>query len=215
MHRMTVILLLLAASPGTARDFSSYMMPKSEELKLAATAAPSTVTRNASYYVLTDRGFQLEVRGDNGWHCFVERAFFLRTSNGEDYDTSVRAPHCINTEGAATRMQDVFLQARLALEGLDQQAIQAAVNAAYESGSLRPPTGLAMTYMMSPQQWLGESAGHWYPHLMFWIPYLENSEVGGNAPMGVLPFIGSDSGSRSAVLIVAVAPLEESQRESQ
>ncbi len=69
-----------------------------------------------------------------------------------------------------------------------------------------------MTYMMSPEQWLGEGAGHWQPHLMFRVPYLENADVGGNPPMGVLPFIGSDSGSRASVLIVAVPPLAPTPR---
>ncbi len=66
--------------------------------------------------------------------------------------------------------------------------------------------------MMSPEQWLGEGAGHWHPHLMFRVPYLENADVGGNPPMGVLPFVGSDSGSRASVLIVAVPPLAPTPR---
>jgi len=208
MRRMAIFLLLLAAAPVAARDLSGYMMEEAEELRMAATAAPGAVTGGASYYVLTDEGFVLRIQGDNGWHCFVERAFFVRAANGDAYDPRVRAPHCINEEGAATRMQEVFLRARLALDGLDQDAVDAEVNKAFQSGALRPPAGFAMTYMMSPEQWLGEGAGHWHPHLMFWVPYLENAHVGGNPPMGALPFIGSESGSRSAVLIVAVPPLE-------
>lgn len=207
MQRLALLILLLAAAPGSARDFSAYMMDAVEERRMAATAAPTAVTESASYYVLTDAGFKLDVQGSNGWHCFVERAFFVRTADGEGYDPRIRAPHCINEEGAATRMQEVFMRARLALDGLEKDAVDAAVNAAFQTGELRPPTGFAMTYMMSPEQWLGERAGHWHPHLMFWIPYLENTAVGGNRPMGVLPFIGSDSGSRSSVLIVTVPPL--------
>ena len=207
MQRLPILLLLLAAATTSARDFSGYMMQHTEELRLAATAAPVAVTEDATYYVLTDAGFELRIRGVNGWHCFVERAFFVRASDNDAYDPRIRAPHCINQEGAATRMQEVFMRARLAIDGLDREAVDAAVNAAYHSGELRPPTGLAMTYMMSPEQWLGEDAGHWHPHLMFWVPYLENDDVGGNRPLGVLPFIGGESGSRSSVLIVAVPPL--------
>jgi hypothetical protein len=208
MHRLAILLLLIAAAPLSARDLSGYMMMPSEELRLAATAAPAAVTEKASYYVLTPDGFELEIKGANGWHCFVERAFFVRTAGGDEYDPDVRAPHCINEEGAATRMQEVFMRARLALEGLERETVDAEINKAFQSGTLRPPSGFAMTYMMSAEQWLGEGAGHWHPHLMFWVPYLENADVGGNAPMGVLPFIGGESGSRSAVLIVAVPPLE-------
>ena len=207
MRPILIILLLVLVAPAGAGDLGDYMMEKAEELRLAATAGPVGVTAAASYYVLTANGFERETEGSNGWHCFVERAFFVPSSSGSGYDTSIRAPHCINAEGAATRMQEVFMRARLALEGLDQEAVNAAVNAAFQSGDLRPPAGFAMTYMMSPEQWLGDDAGHWHPHLMLWVPYLDNEDVGGNPPMGVLPFIGSDSGSRSAVLIVAVPPL--------
>ncbi len=206
--RAALLLSTLVYLPAQARDFSEYMMETAEELRLAATAAPDSVSRNASFYRLGATGFEEEVKGSNDWHCFVQRAFFVRTENGDGYDTRIRAPHCINAEGAATRMQEIFMRTRLALEGLASHEIDAIIDAAYASGDLRPPRGFAMTYMMSTEQWLGERIGAWLPHLMFWVPYLENEDAGGNPPLGELPFIASDSGTRSAVLIVPVAPLE-------
>lgn len=200
--------LALATSAVHARDFSAYMIDTQEELRLARTAAPSNVTDHASFYVLRDDGFALQKSGDNGWHCFVQRSFFFpREDQPDQFDTRVRAPHCINNDGAATRMQEIFLRTRLALSGEDADSVDAKVDAAYADGTLRPPYGFAMTYMMSAEQWLGDKFGAWKPHLMFWVPYLENGDTGGNEAMGDLPFIASDSGTRSAVLIVPVAPI--------
>ena len=212
MRLRFALLLVFAWAPAESRDFSGYRMDTTEELRLAATAAPESVTDNASYYVLGNEGFETAVAGSNGWHCFVQRAFFSRSEQSGDYETRIRAPHCINTEGASTRMQEIFMRTRLALEGKSSEQVDASIDAAYASGELRPPTGFAMTYMMSTEQWLGERIGAWLPHLMFWVPYLENDDVGGNPPLGELPFIASDSGTRAAVLIVPVDALPDAVR---
>jgi hypothetical protein len=206
-----LILLLLALFPaavlGESRDISNYLLEAAEERRLAATAAPPAVSTGASYYRLTEEGFVMSEAGTNGWHCFVERAFWETDDDGE-YDARIRAPHCINDAGARSRMQEVFLEAELAIAGLSRAEASAELDAAHGDGRLHPPDGFAMTYMMSPEQWLGEQAGHWHPHLMFWVPYLENADVGHNEPFGRLPFVDSSSGTRSAVLIVAVPPHE-------
>lgn len=209
MHRLLLLALLPAVAFGESRDISAYLLEPAEERRLAATAAPPSVAGDASYYHLTPEGFILTETGSNGWHCFVERAFWVASSAGPgEYDPRIRAPHCINEAGARSRMQEVFLEAELAVAGLSRAEARVEVDAAHRDGRLKPPDGLAMTYMMSPEQWLGEQAGHWHPHLMFWVPYLKNAEVGHNAPFGQLPFIDSSSGTRSSVLIVAVPPYD-------
>ena len=209
MPRLVALIALLFANGALARDFADYLMDADEELRLAATAGPTSVTRDASYYVLTDSGFELRITGANQWHCFVERAFFVKSRDGNGYDTRIRAPHCINDAGSKSRMQEVFMKTRLALDGLDEKSITERIDAAYASGELRLPEQLAMTYMMSSQQFLGEDVGAWHPHLMFWIPYLDNEDVGGNPPLGTLPFVAPGSGTRAAVLVVAVDPLDD------
>ena len=208
---MRPITILLALIPLTAmadgRDLGPWLLEPAEERRLAATAAPPAVSRDASYYRLTPDGFIRVEDGTNEWHCFVERAFWQRASDDPDrFDARVRAPHCINDAGARSRMQEIFLEAKLAIAGLTREQATAEIDAAYREGRLKPPVGLAMTYMMSPEQWIGEGAGHWHPHLMFWVPYLDNDATGGNPPFGQLPFVDSSSGTRSAVLIVAVPP---------
>lgn len=208
MRQVTAILLSLGlCAAAGAFEVDGYLMEPAEERRLAATAGPASVTDGATYYRLTPTGFQLDAQGSNGWHCFVERAFFVLDADGER-DASVRAPHCINAVGARSRMQEIFLRTRLALTGASREQVDAEVNAAFASGELQPPDGFALTYMMSAEQHLGTGVGAWKPHLMIWVPYLTNAEVGSNPSMGELPFIATDSGTRGAVLVVPVAPLD-------
>jgi len=210
---MRSLLLVLLSAPVLAagsRDIGAYLMDADEERRLAASAAPRSVSRDASYYRLEEDGYVAVEAGSNDWHCFVERAFWVPASNdAHEFDPRIRAPHCINEAGARSRMQELFLEAELAIAGKTRDQARAEIDAAFRDGRLKPPAGFAMSYMMSPEQWLGEEAGHWHPHLMFWVPYLGNGETGGNPPFGRLPFIDGSSGTRSSVLIVAVPPYED------
>ena len=39
-----------------------------------------------------------------------------------------------------------------------------------------------MCYMMSPQGFLNDSAGHWVPHLMFYVPLTDPKSWGADLP---------------------------------
>jgi hypothetical protein len=40
----------------------------------------------------------------------------------------------------------------------------------------------AMSYMMSPQGYLNDGAGHWVPHLMFYVPLTDPKSWGADLP---------------------------------
>ena len=42
------------------------------------------------------------------------------------------------------------------------------------------PEAGAMSYMMSKNQYLGDSGGHWHPHLMFHLPRMGAASWGAN-----------------------------------
>ena len=46
-----------------------------EEIALARTAAPPSISSNAEVMVLSDGGYQTAVRGTNGFVCLVERSW--------------------------------------------------------------------------------------------------------------------------------------------
>lgn len=200
-----LFLLTVQASANGQRDISGYLMDRNEELRLAATAGPKSITEGASYYVLGESGFVRATEGNNGWHCYVERAWFTPPADdGEGFDDRVRAPHCINDEGSRTRLQESFRSTELAIQGLSRDEVKAQIDAEYAAGKLRLPQTLAMTYMMSKHQWLGTGAQNWKPHMMLWIPYLTNDEIGENAFMSGHPIITGEPGSRGTVLVIPV-----------
>ena len=201
---MIAACLLVAGSASASRNIDAYLMAPDEELALAATAGPKSITEGASYYLLHRHGFELARQGSNGWYCFVERAWFRAVDGSTDYDPRVRAPHCINDEGSQTRMRELFMISRLAIEGHTKEDVDRIINAAYASGDLRPPRRLVLTYMMSRHQWLGEKVGNWYPHVMLWLPYLDTESIGTNDLMSGHPVIGNGAGTRDSILIIPV-----------
>jgi hypothetical protein len=201
---LTVLLSLAPAVcvAATLADRDAYFMNEAEEIRLARTAGPASVTTEASVYALRASGYELAERGEGAFHCFVERSWGAPDpENRITFDPRIHAPHCINAEGARTIMREDFLVARLALEGLSSDEINRRVDAALASGELHSPSGMAMTYMMSKHQWLGEGQSAWKPHVMLWSPGLTREEVGG----GNDAFLVGKPGSHRACLVVAVS----------
>lgn len=207
MSRTLIVMSLLGSlavatsAPAEIQNREGYFMNEAEEIRLARTAGPESVSAEASVHVLRDTGFELVERGTNGFHCFVERSWAApRPDNSILFNPVVRAPNCINAEGARTVMRERFLIAKLALEGHDSAEINRRVDAARAAGELEDPTGVALTYMMSKHQKIGPNLDAWKPHVMLWSPGLTRDEVvGGNDT-----FLAGKPGSHRACLVVAV-----------
>ena len=206
--RLAVAAWLLAGHAAAAQvsDPAAYLMDEAEERRLAATAGPATITEGATYHVLRRTGYAKVAEGTNGFHCFVERSWGAPSrTNAISFVPKVRAPHCINREGARTKLEEIFLVAELAMAGHGSDAINAALDRAYARGDLELPKGLALTYMMSKHQWLGERVGAFKPHVMLWIPYLTEADVGAIANMRTPnAMLGGKPGSRQSVLVFMV-----------
>lgn len=196
-----VALTLVAPAAGELAGRAGYFMDESEEIRLARTAGPEAVTADSSVWVLRPRGYELVEKGGGAFHCFVERSWGApHPENAITFDPRIRAPHCINAEGARTTMREFFRVAELALAGHGSDEINRLIEAELASGKIGTPTGLSMTYMMSKHQWLGERPQAWKPHVMLWMPGLTPDQVGG----GNDTFLVGKPGSHRACLVVAV-----------
>lgn len=207
--------MAMAAMAATAADLPAaaeqpaperYLIEEAEELHLAASAAPAAISSGATYHVLRRNGYAEVREGTNGFHCFVERSWSGPSpTNTRNFDPSIRAPHCINPEGARTTLREIFLVAELAMAGHPAEEIDRQVERAYADGDLTLPTELSLTYMMSKHQHLGR-AGSWRPHVMLWLPYLTESQVGEIAMGRRTPnaLLAGKVGSRRTVLVFPV-----------
>jgi hypothetical protein len=170
-------LIGLAAAPAFAQNIDSLrpghrpLLPRDREIALARSAAPPMVSDSATIWVLGDTAYQVAVRGTNGNVCWVSRSWL---------DTI--EPECFDAEGAATVLQQERLHVEMLHRGRTEAQAQLAIADALREGRLRPPSRLALCYMLSPDQWLindkREVEGHWHAHLMMYYPYLTGADLG-------------------------------------
>src|SRR6202008_5145407 len=86
---------------GMAR-LDEYLMPDSRaEIALARSAAPASISDNATFLVLKPQGYETAVDGTNGFTCLVERSWMSPFDRPEFWNPKMRGPVCYNP--AATR----------------------------------------------------------------------------------------------------------------
>src|SRR4051812_33283041 len=74
--------------------------PRAEQIHLARSAAPPEVVEHATIMVLGKKGYEVAVKGSNGFTCLVLR---------ERLDTV--EPECYDAEGSRTTLQaDLFIE---------------------------------------------------------------------------------------------------------
>lgn len=199
-----ILMLMLAAGNGQAaaqsvaggRAGPRSLLPREREIALARTAAPPAVSRDATVMVLTERGFEIALKGTNGVTCVVNR------SHPESLE-----PHCFDAEASATVLPMELRRTELLREGRSMEDIDREIAAGLLSGKYRLPHRPAMSYMMSPEQVLyndeGRKVGKWEPHLMIYYPHLTSADLGlGGTPSTEAALVVDEGKALSNVMIV-------------
>ena len=148
---------------------AQYLMPQQDEIALARSGAPKSISDAAEVMVLTKDGYVTAVKGTNGFLCIVERGWANETTHPGFWNFRLRAPNCFNRAAAETYEQIYLMKTRWVLEGKSQQEIARAVAASLDSKEIPPLAPGAMCYMMSKQQYLNDQGKSWHPHLMFFV----------------------------------------------
>lgn len=186
---------LAAAATAAAGDLASrgvpntqlahleqYLMSADAEIALARSAAPAAVSAGATVLTLDPHGYQTAVNGSNGFTCLVERSWTAPFDNPEFWNPKIRAPVCYNPAASRSIIPYVLRRTQLALDGRSQAQMLEEVRAAVARKELAEPEPGAMSYMMSRDQYLGDTAGHWHSHLMFHVPKATAASWGANLP---------------------------------
>jgi hypothetical protein len=166
---------LLAVAPALqaqAHDFTPYLIAdRAEEIALARSAAPATISDAATVYVMTDTGYVEAAKGTNGFTCLVVRSFIVPdVDSATTWDPRIQAPHCFNAEATPTVLPNIRYRAHAMFRGVAPARIAAGVRAAYASHRWPMMAMGGMAYMLSPRQWLTPEGRNWKPHLMFFLP---------------------------------------------
>ena len=165
-------LVLLVAAPLAAQqshDLAPYLIAdRAAEVALARSAAPQRVTDSARVLVLTRTGYVEATRGSNGFTCLVLRSFLGGPEDPGYWSPKVRAPACFNPPASRTVLQESLKRAEWVMAGVSQKEIAARTDRAYASRQFPLPAAGAMAYMLSHEQYLGDTDPHWMPHVMFY-----------------------------------------------
>ena len=174
------------------------LLPRGQEIALAESAAPPAISKNAAIYVLEEKGYTKVRDSSNGFTCLVERDLPLNIE-----------PICYDEEGSSTLVLAVLRKAELRRQGKSEDEVKADIGEGYASGRFRAPRRSGIAYMLSPDTrvYSPRTGGtrSLSPHLMFYAPYMKNSDIGIDEPdhTGRLPFIVQD-GQPDAFIIVRV-----------
>ncbi|MGO4703643.1 hypothetical protein [Dyella sp. 2RAB6] len=144
-----------------------YLMSRDAEIALARSAAPESISRDATVLVLGQKGYETAVEGKNGFVCLVGRGWSGPFDWPEFWSPKIKAADCLNPQAARSLVPVFRLRAKLTMAGRSKAEIQAAVKAAYDSKQLPALESGAMDYMMSKSSYLTDEGGHNMPHLMF------------------------------------------------
>ncbi len=199
MHR--IIPLLLAASTlsmsaparsGDAGTLYPNMAPlalymsasPAEEIALARSAAPASISDSATILVLGKAGYETAVKGTNGFVCFIERSWAQDFDAAEFWNPKIHTPQCWNAAAVKSVLPSYLKRTEWALAKVSKEEMAKRTKAAWAAHEFSAPAPGSMAYMMSKDQYIKDpQAGfeaHWYPHVMFFMPASEDGKWGAN-----------------------------------
>jgi hypothetical protein len=160
-----------------------YMMAsRAEEIALARSAAPSSISNDAEILVLGAHGYETAVKGKNGFVCLVERSWDAGFDDPAFWNPNIRGADCLNPDAARSVLPRFTDRANWALAGISKAEMIKRIKAELAAGTFQLPGPGAMAFMMSRGQYLSDTRPHWHPHLMFFVANIKDASWGANVP---------------------------------
>jgi hypothetical protein len=159
---------------------AQYLMPEGAEVALARSAASTSISGDATILVLKQHGYETAVKGRNGFACIVDRSWMSPFDSPEFWNPKNRSPTCFNPAAVRSVLPFTIKRTELALAGLSKIQIIARIREAMAHKEMPALEPGAMCYMMSKDMYLGDTQGHWHPHLMFYSPKSDGADWGAN-----------------------------------
>lgn len=177
------------------------MADRNAEIALARSAAPDSISRDASVAVLGPHGYETAVEGKSGFVCVVERAWMNRFDSPEYWNPKNRSPICFNPAAARSVLPITYLRTNLVLAGKSKAEIRESINAAIAKKELPAVEPGAMCYMMSKNAYLTDNDGHNLAHLMFFTGIVDGAALGADLPGSPVILFKSDPESVSGFIV--------------
>ncbi len=174
-----------APYPSMAPLEQYLILDRNDEIALARSAAPESISCDAEVLVLGRHGYETAVQGKNGFVCVVERGW-MGPFNGEDaanfWNPKIRGPVCYNPPAARSILPLTYKRTEMVLAGQSKAQIIDGIKT-FIKQKLPPLESGAMSYMMSKEQYLTDDDHHnWIAHLMFYTPLMDGAVWGADLP---------------------------------
>jgi hypothetical protein len=170
-----------ATYPNMAPAAQYMIANPADEIALARSAAPPSISKDAAVLVLGPHGYMTAAKGTNGFVCLVERSWDAGFDDPVFWNPNIRGADCLNPAAAESVLPHFMERARWALGGVSKADMIAKTKTEVAMGAYPMPASGAMAFMMSKNQYLSDSAvHHWHPHLMFFIANAKDASWGAN-----------------------------------
>ena len=197
------------AAPKTAYPemaaVGQYLIPnRADEIALARSAAPPSISAEAEVLVLGTHGYETAVTGKNGFVCFVQRSWAAGFEDPDFWNPRLRGPNCFNSIAARTELPEYLKRTEWVLSGTSREQIVKLTRDAVAAHVFAAPEAGAFSFMLSRGGYLGdEAAGPWLPHVMLFVPHGQLAVWGANKTGS--PILGQEgSAIESTVLFIPV-----------
>jgi hypothetical protein len=155
--------------PAMAPVAQYLIANRQDEISLARSAAPPSISAQASVLVMGARGYESAATGTNGWVCFVERSWAAGFDDTDFWNPKSRGPNCFNPIAVRTELPRILKRTEWVLAGVSKAQMIDRTKAAVADGTFKAPEPGALSYMLSKNGYLNNADGPWLPHLMFFV----------------------------------------------
>ncbi len=161
---------------------SRYLIAsRAEEIGLARSAAPASVSDHASVLTLGAHVYETAIKGTNGFVCIVGRSWDVSFVDPQFWNPKIRSPQCDNATSSRSVLPRYLTRTERVLTGVSKAEMQKREAAERAAGTLKAPDPGAMCYMMSKGGYLNDDAGGpWHPHVMYFAPRTDDAAWGAN-----------------------------------
>lgn len=196
-HLVLAFVVLLSGSAANADVAGGSPrvdpLPRDLEIQLALSTLPRHLREQATVYVLNpDKGYEVVHAGTNGFHAFVARTgddAFRGSWEFKAYRDDILYPISFDAAGAQANMRVFFDAAELRAKGTPPQELKKLIQERYRTSYYRAPERSGVSYMMAPilRTYIDPDHGETVatnnvPHVMHYVPNVENDAVGGDTP---------------------------------
>jgi hypothetical protein len=194
--RFALVLLLAACATARGQEqptpnpyptmapLGQYLMASAaDEIRLARSAAPPSISAHAEVLVLGKHGYYIAVKGDNGFVCFVGRQWFSdEFSKPVFWNPKTRGPECMNPPAARSVLPQFLVRAQWVLAGATRQQLIDKTKDAFASHRFATPAPASFSFMLSKEGYFADAGGPWLPHVMPYVPHGQAAEWGAGLP---------------------------------